>query len=162
MHCSQAKHTLVHQYISCVRAGWGGNCVFALIRSSPDMATSCRGGIWTHRRALVWPNTSESQWRSGVFQFDCTCNRDGLSGSVGQFARVVWMSKRFTTTSTHTHTHTPLHYFVQWPTNTQLFHKLSHCYMFRHYRVILRQPVINTLPSYTNISNAAVGNTVYN
>jgi hypothetical protein len=32
---------------------------------------------------------------------------------------------------------------------TQLFHKLSHCYMFRHYRVILRQPVINTLPSYS-------------
>jgi len=45
---------------------------------------------------------------------------------------------------------------------TQLFHKLSHCYMFRHYRVILRQPVINTLPSYTSISNAAVGNTIYN
>ena len=34
--------------------------------------------------------------------------------------------------------------------------------MFRHYRVILRQPVINTVPSYTSISNAAVGNTVYN
>jgi len=34
--------------------------------------------------------------------------------------------------------------------------------MFRHYRVILRQPAINTLPSYTSISNAAVGNTVYN
>ena len=33
--------------------------------------------------------------------------------------------------------------------------------MFRHYRVILRQPVIKTLPSYTGISNAAVGNTVY-
>jgi hypothetical protein len=32
--------------------------------------------------------------------------------------------------------------------------------MFRHYRVILRQPVINTLPSYTSISNAAVGNTI--
>ena len=30
--------------------------------------------------------------------------------------------------------------------------------MFRHYRVILRQLVINTLPSYTSISNAAVGN----
>ena len=45
---------------------------------------------------------------------------------------------------------------------TQLFHKLSRSYMFRHYRVILRQPVINTLPSYTSISNAAVGNTVYN
>ena len=33
--------------------------------------------------------------------------------------------------------------------------------MFRHYRVILREFVINTLPSYTNISNAAVGNTIY-
>jgi hypothetical protein len=43
---------------------------------------------------------------------------------------------------------------------TQLFHNLSHCYMFRHYRVILRQLVINTLPSYTSISNAAFGNTV--
>jgi len=40
---------------------------------------------------------------------------------------------------------------------TQLFHKLSHYYMFRHYRVILRQLVVNTLPSYTNMSNAAVG-----
>ena len=30
------------------------------------------------------------------------------------------------------------------PTNVQLFHKLSHCCMFRHCRVILRQPVINT------------------
>jgi len=39
-------------------------------------------------------------------------------------------------------------YFVQWTNKrTQLFNKLSHCYMFRHYRVILRQPVINTLPS---------------
>jgi len=50
--------------------------------------------------------------------------------------------------------------FVQWPANAQLFHKLSHCYMFRHYHVILREPVINTLPSYTGISNATVGNTV--
>ena len=47
-------------------------------------------------------------------------------------------------------------------TNAQLFHKLSHSYMFRHYRVILRQLAINTLPSYTSISNAAVGNTIYN
>jgi len=54
------------------------------------------------------------------------------------------------------------YYFVQWPTNAQLFHKLSHCYMFRHFRVILRELVINTLPSYTSISNAAVGNTIYN
>ena len=29
---------------------------------------------------------------------------------------------------------------------------ISHCYMFRHYCVILRQPVINTLPRYTSIS----------
>ena len=50
--------------------------------------------------------------------------------------------------------------FLQCPTNVQLFHKLSHSYMFRHYYVILRQPVINTLPSYTGISNAAVGNTI--
>ena len=28
-------------------------------------------------------------------------------------------------------------------------------------RVILTQPAINNLPSYTGISNAAVGNTVY-
>jgi hypothetical protein len=43
--------------------------------------------------------------------------------------------------------------------NVQLFQKLSQSYMFRHYRVILRELVINTLPSYTSISNAAVGNT---
>ena len=35
-------------------------------------------------------------------------------------------------------------------------------YMFRHYRVILRELVISTLPSYTSISNAAVGNTINN
>ena len=34
--------------------------------------------------------------------------------------------------------------------------------MFRHYRVILRELVINTLQSYTSISNAAVGNTIDN
>jgi hypothetical protein len=34
--------------------------------------------------------------------------------------------------------------------------------MFRHYRVILRELEINTLPSCTGISNAAVGNTAYN
>jgi len=46
-------------------------------------------------------------------------------------------------------------------TNAQLIGKLLHCYhMFRHYRVILRELVINTLPSYTSISNAVVGNTV--
>jgi len=47
------------------------------------------------------------------------------------------------------------YYFVLWPTNAQLFHKLSHCYMFRYYRVILRQLVFNTLPSYTSMSNAS-------
>ena len=34
--------------------------------------------------------------------------------------------------------------------------------MFRHHRVILRELETNTLPSYTSISNAAVGNTTYN
>jgi hypothetical protein len=53
-------------------------------------------------------------------------------------------------------------FFYSDRTNAQLFHKLSHRYMFRHYRVILRELVINTLPSYTGISNAAVGNTIYN
>jgi hypothetical protein len=36
------------------------------------------------------------------------------------------------------------YYFVLRPTNAQLFHKLSHSYLFRHYRVILRELVINT------------------
>jgi hypothetical protein len=62
-------------------------------------------------------------------------------------------------------THVPciFYYFVLWPTNVQLIDKLSHSsYMFRNYRVILRQPVTNTLPSYISMSNAAVGNTIYN
>jgi len=56
-----------------------------------------------------------------------------------------------------------LFFFILWydSTNAQLFHKLLHSYMFRHYRVILRELVINTLPSYTSISSAAVGNTIY-
>jgi hypothetical protein len=32
--------------------------------------------------------------------------------------------------------------------------------MFRHYCVIFRELVISTLPSYTSISNAAVGNAI--
>jgi hypothetical protein len=36
---------------------------------------------------------------------------------------------------------------------------IKHSYMFRHYRFILRELVINTLRSNTNISN---GNTMYN
>jgi len=53
-------------------------------------------------------------------------------------------------------------YFILLLTNAQLFNKLSHSYMFRHHRVILRELVTNTLPSYTIISNAAGGNTIYN
>jgi hypothetical protein len=34
--------------------------------------------------------------------------------------------------------------------------------MFRHYRVIVWELVINTLPSYTLTANADVGNTIYN
>jgi len=37
-----------------------------------------------------------------------------------------------------------------------------HSNMFRNYRVILRELVIDTLPSYTSISKAAVGNPIYN
>ena len=44
-----------------------------------------------------------------------------------------------------------VYYFVLRPTNRQLFHKLSHCYTFRHNRVILKESVINTLPSYTTL-----------
>jgi len=43
----------------------------------------------------------------------------------------------------------------------QLFHKLSHSYMFRHYHVILRELVISTLPNYISISYATLGNTIY-
>jgi len=35
---------------------------------------------------------------------------------------------------------------------TQLFHKLSHCYMFRHYRVIVRELVINAFKTCTRAS----------
>ena len=55
-----------------------------------------------------------------------------------------------------------INYFVLWPTNRQLFHKLSHSYMFRHYRIILRELVINTLPSNTSISKAAVDMLIVN
>jgi len=34
--------------------------------------------------------------------------------------------------------------------------------MFRRYRVILRELVIDALPSYTSISIVAAGNTIYN
>jgi hypothetical protein len=38
------------------------------------------------------------------------------------------------------------------PRNTQLSHNVYHCYMFRHYRVIIGQLVIITLQNYTSIS----------
>jgi hypothetical protein len=41
------------------------------------------------------------------------------------------------------------YYFVLWQTNAQLFHQLSHSHMFLHYRVMLKEFVINTLPNYT-------------
>ena len=51
-------------------------------------------------------------------------------------------------------------YFVQWPTNAQLIDKLLHSYVFWHYCVILRELVVTTLPSYTSMSKAVVGNTI--
>jgi len=56
----------------------------------------------------------------------------------------------------------PTRYYVLWPTNAKLFYKSSPSYMFRHYRVMFMEFVINILPSYTGISNAAIGNTIYN
>ena len=52
--------------------------------------------------------------------------------------------------------------FVKQPTKAQLqlIYKLSRSYMFRHYRVIFRQLVFITSPSYISISIAAVGNTI--
>jgi len=44
-------------------------------------------------------------------------------------------------------------YFVLRQRNARLFYKLSHSYFFRHYQDILRELVINILPSYTIISN---------
>ena len=53
------------------------------------------------------------------------------------------------------------YYFVKWPTNAQVIDKLLHsCYMFRHYCVILREFVVSTLPNYTIMSNALVGNII--
>jgi hypothetical protein len=45
-------------------------------------------------------------------------------------------------------------YFVLFPTNAQLFHKLSHSYMFRNYHVILRELIINLHLKYMcNLEN---------
>jgi hypothetical protein len=52
------------------------------------------------------------------------------------------------------------YYFVLWPTNAQLIHKLSHSYMFQHYHVILRAFVINTWPSYTSTSKLPEEDTI--
>ena len=51
-------------------------------------------------------------------------------------------------------------YKIQTKARLQLIYKLSRCYMFRHYRVIFRQLVFTTPPSYISISVAAVGNTI--
>jgi hypothetical protein len=47
-------------------------------------------------------------------------------------------------------------YFVLWPINAQLFHKLLHSYMFRHCRVILRESVVSTLLSYTSMHGTGI------
>jgi len=43
-----------------------------------------------------------------------------------------------------------------------IFHKLSHSHVFRHHRVIFREFAVSTLPSYTCMLNATVGNIIYN
>jgi len=90
---------------------------------------------------------NRKQWRTLDFRFSqryCW----GLV-SVGMRRFVKWVI-----TLILIHVPCIVYYFVQWSTNAQLpvFHKLSHSYMFRHYRVILWELIINTLPSYTSIS----------
>jgi hypothetical protein len=52
---------------------------------------------------------------------------------------------------------------VQWPTNAQLTDKLLYCcYMFWHCCGIRTEFAVSTLLSYLSMSNAAVGNTVWN
>jgi len=54
-------------------------------------------------------------------------------------------------------------YFVILYRDQQMHNYFTHYHTATSFdTVILRQSVINTLPSYTSISNAAVGNTVYN
>jgi hypothetical protein len=49
----------------------------------------------------------------------------------------------------------------EWPTNAQLIYTLLYCsYMFRQCCVILREFVVSTLPGYTSMSNAVVGNAI--
>ena len=53
------------------------------------------------------------------------------------------------------------YYFVLWPTNAQLFHKLLYCfYVFRHYCVFLRELVVCTSAKVQKYVNAAVRNTI--
>jgi len=47
------------------------------------------------------------------------------------------------------------------PTNAQSIEKLLYCcYIFRHYCIIFSKLVVSTLPGYTSMSNAVVGNTI--
>jgi hypothetical protein len=47
------------------------------------------------------------------------------------------------------------------PTDVQLIHKSAHSsYMFRHYRVILRELVVITVLSYISMSITVFGNTI--
>ena len=48
-------------------------------------------------------------------------------------------------------------YFVLWPIIAQLFHNLSHSYIFRHYRVIVKEFVI--IPARAQAGPQAQGGT---
>ena len=54
------------------------------------------------------------------------------------------------------------YYFIKQPAKTQLqlIYKLSGSYMYRQYRVIFRELVFITSPSYISISIAAVGSKI--
>ena len=116
----------------------------------PLMRTPRLPGVdWTDTpRRFKWTRPFRRKTKSGF----CAC------AITFQLASTQWHDEvhYFNTCTVH------LLLFALWPINAQLFHKLSHYYMFRHYRVIIRELVINTLPSCTSISAAAVGNTIYN
>ena len=130
-------------------AVWGGFLEFAGLRRAP--------AAYLRERDPV-PIAQEAGWAPGPVWTgveNITPHRDSIP--VGGFRFVAQHLN-------HCATAVPPSFIILYYDQqiAQLFHKLSHSYMFRHYRVILRQLVINTLPSYTSISNAAVGNTIYN
>ena len=128
--------------------------VINTLRSYTSMSNAAVGNT-IYNYFVIWPTNAQLFHKlshSYMFRRYCVILRQPAINTL----------PRYTSISNAAVGNRVYNYFVLWPTNAQLFHKLSHSYMFRHYRVILRELVNNTLPSYTSISNAAVANRVYN